>query len=95
MRSPYQGLLGYVDLLSRDFEVLDKNEIRPIIDDINKMLNCQYNLLEKLLDWANLQRGKSRFFVELINTKNTINDVIEILKLNIGNKEIELKKYND
>ncbi|MFH0733048.1 MAG: PAS domain S-box protein [bacterium] len=91
LRSPFQGVLGYMDILTKDYDIMDKSEIKPIISELKKMLGYQYELLEKLLSWANLQRGKTTFIIEKIDVRNISEDLILMLKVNADNKGIELK----
>ncbi len=90
LRSPYQGILGYLDLLVKDFDTLDKETLRPILQNLNKLMNGQYDLLERMLLWANMQRGKIPYVPKSIHLKSTLEKVCSRMRLNGVNKEISL-----
>lgn len=90
LRSPYQGILGYLDLLVKDYEILDKDALKPILQNLHKLMNGQYDLLERMLLWANMQRGKIPYVPKLVNLKSVLEKVSSRMRLNAVNKDILL-----
>lgn len=90
LRSPYQGILGYLDLLVKECDTLDKDSLKPILQNLNKLMNGQYDLLERMLLWANMQRGKIPCVPKAIKLKSTIESIASRMRLNAVNKEISL-----
>lgn len=61
LRSPFNALLGFTDLLSMNIENYDKAEIKKFIDLIKESANQTFNLLNNLLDWSRCQRNQIPF----------------------------------
>ena len=91
LRSPFQGLLGISSLLVSDIEDLSKDEIREFAMMLNSSLNNQFRLLEDLLSWARIQSGKVKYEPVSLNILEEIYNVLQMLKTNLKNKNIELK----
>jgi len=61
LRSPFNSIIGFLDLIQENYQFLNdeerKNYIKLIDDDAKKTLK----LLDNLLDWAKIQTGKITF----------------------------------
>lgn len=57
LKSPFNTLLGFADILEEQFESLSEEEVRNILRTVRKTTNETYNLLTDLLDWSQIQRG--------------------------------------
>lgn len=79
LRSPFQALLGYSDLLKANIRKFDINEIEDYINIINKSLQDTYNLLEDILLWARAQSGKITFKPQEIYLKDICDNIAEVL----------------
>ncbi len=90
LRSPFQGLLGYSELLQENFNELEKEEIKTIIDSIYKSQKSLYSLIENLLFWTRLQTEGFMFNPEKINLKEKIEEVLNNFHINISNKNISI-----
>ena len=88
--SPFNLILGYLDLLANN---LNKYEIAAIEKQItivnNTALNTFY-LLEDILMWARSQSGKLSYEPKEFNFKISCDRVVEILKPNANNKRITI-----
>ena len=90
LRGPYQTTLGLSDVLANDFESLDNNEIRACIENLNSSLKNQYNLLNDLLHWAELQGGSFKLKTEPIDLPECASNIIGLLSLAAKKKDIDL-----
>lgn len=61
LRSPLHGLLGLTEVLSTDAESLDKAEIVRFSRELHITAMSIYKLIENLLDWSLVQKGKLTF----------------------------------
>lgn len=61
LRSPLHGLLGLTEVLSTDAESLDKTEIVRFSRELHITAMSIYKLIENLLDWSLVQKGKLNF----------------------------------
>jgi signal transduction histidine kinase/ligand-binding sensor domain-containing protein len=91
LKSPFNGLLGYTDLLANDIDQLNTEDIRKSAKNINNVANNLYKLLNNLLDWSLVQAHKIKYSPSEENLLQCVNDVIFLLKANAEQKSISLK----
>lgn len=89
LKSPYQGLLGYSQLLSKEYSTLTEEEKISFIGNIEKLSSNTYKLLENLLEWARLQTGKINFLPEKFDLMLELYPTISLLKQTSQNKKID------
>ncbi len=91
LKSPFQGLLGFSELLDDDFYELNDEEKKRFVENIRTTSKILYNLVENLLQWSRLQSGRIQFEPDEIDIHTLVNRSIEILKANIQKKKIFLE----
>lgn len=57
LKNPFNGIMGMSGYLSLEFEHIDNEEKKEIINDINISSKNAYNLLQNLLEWTRAQSG--------------------------------------
>lgn len=97
LRSPFSGLIGLSDIMTKEIETFTKEEIRNFSEVINKSANNTFNLLNELLDWSRIQIGKMPFQPEIYNVKGFIEDTVSInwQKAKSKNIKIDIKLDTD
>lgn len=55
LRSPFNSILGYTELLAYSGDSLPEKKVREFASNINDAATKVYDLLESLLDWARVQ----------------------------------------
>ena len=70
LRNPFQNILGLSDLLSKDYDSIDDNHRKRIINGINNSAKLTYSLLENLLTWSGSQRGRIKINREVLQLKS-------------------------
>jgi PAS domain S-box-containing protein len=91
LKSPFNSILGLSDILASDYyEMSDKERIR-IINLFYTSSKSAFDLLENLLDWARIQRGKINIHKESLNVKELVNESIKPYKLGAIKKQITIK----
>lgn len=88
LRSPFQGLLGYSQILTEDYQELSEEERKQYIINIAEISHNSYKLLENLLQWSRMQTGNFEFNPEVINLSEELIPTIELLKQTALNKDI-------
>ncbi len=68
LRSPFQGLLGLANIVTDEFDTLSEDELKEFLFNINSSAKNLFNLIENLLQWSRIQRGK----IEIELTKNNL-----------------------
>ncbi len=90
LKSPFNGLLGFSELLSEEWdEYTDKEKQRMIIMMQGSISNT-YKLLTNLLDWSRLQRKTIRAELKELNLKALAENAIEGFKVQTATKRIEV-----
>ncbi len=90
LRSPFNSILGFSELLienTQDFEVA---EIKKYLGIINSSAKSTLVLLDNLLNWARSQTGKVDFIPEEIGLASIIQEIIELSNLSVKSKNISL-----
>jgi len=77
LRSPFNSILGYSELLLENDNV-DQKEKEAYIKIVHSSAKNTLNLLDNLLNWAKSQTGQIIFNPEKINLSSVIGDIIEI-----------------
>lgn len=78
LKNPFSSIIGFIDILSSNYNEYDDKKKKEFIDLIKKDANNYYKLLQNLLEWARLQTNQ----ISIKKSKFSINMLIK--------KEIEL-----
>lgn len=78
LRSPFNSLIGFSEILSDQSDDLEQDEVREMSTNIHKQALTVFRLLENLLDWSMLQRNQYTFLPKPVPVKGILDEVIEI-----------------
>ena len=95
LRSPFEALLKYSELLATETEKLSHEEILQFSGALNEILNNLYGLLENLLHWSMLQRNLISFDPESININNAVEKIIRVSNHNALRKNISISNQTE
>ena len=90
LRSPFNGILGFSNILKEEAKDLDASSIEQYAGIIYSCSLQVLNLLENLLKWAMVQQGKLPFNPTPINLKELVIDVTSLMNENANLKDISL-----
>lgn len=90
LKAPYQGLLSVLDLLVTDYDSLTDIEKKDIFSKVQETSKRTYNLLETLLQWAQMQMGKIEFKRNNFNLWTSVSGTIDLLFESAYLKKIKL-----
>lgn len=90
LRSPFNSLIGFTDLLIKNFDDFSNDEIKSISSNIHNSLRHLYELIENILQWSGLQTGKIPYKPETLNLKRITDQVINLLNGSAVKKNILL-----
>ncbi|HZL11526.1 MAG TPA: PAS domain-containing sensor histidine kinase [Prolixibacteraceae bacterium] len=93
LRSPFHSILGFLELLTRNIEEYDLDEIKKYINIINNSAERVFNLLEATLIWARAQSGKLPYVPGKQNLSSICNVIVGNMKLNATNKKIIINQF--
>jgi len=90
LKSPYNTILGYADLLISEYYTLSDEERLKFIRQIRNSSGKSFELLQNLLVWALSQEGNIKFDPLPINLQNTAEENIMMLKSTADRKHIKI-----
>ncbi|MEI6142129.1 MAG: PAS domain S-box protein [Mariniphaga sp.] len=79
LRGPFNGFLGFTQILVEELPNLTIDEIREMAIDLKTSAINLYRLLENLLEWSLMQRGFTEFKPQSIFLKSKIDECIRSL----------------
>jgi signal transduction histidine kinase len=87
LRSPFNSLLGFLQMLIEDYDSFDDKEKKEMLEMVYQQGNNTYSLLENLLQWSLAQRGR-------INYNPGMHDLHELAKMEVDFLESRAFKKN-
>ncbi len=90
LRSPFNALLGFAQILSENLERYTLTEIQQKVTYIRTAAERLYALLENLLTWSRIQRGALEYIPEPIDLAEIAEDNVTLFAPNAEQKQIHL-----
>lgn len=90
LRSPFGPLLGMTELLSEIADTLPPDDLKDMTATIHKSARNVFNLLENLLQWSTLQRGKMPCHPSQCDLREVADGTVELLRGNSQAKGVVL-----
>lgn len=90
LRIPFNGILGFLDLLDNQFEEIDDSEKRNFIRLIAENAQNTLTLLENLLEWSKSQTGTHSFQPTSQKLRPIIENVVSTLTPTLTLKNLTL-----
>ncbi|UCH64961.1 MAG: PAS domain S-box protein [Ignavibacterium sp.] len=88
LRNPFNSLLGFAEILTTEYDVLTREEIREYLNVINDSSQNLYGMTNNLLHYSRYQLGKYTYNPIEKNVKETIEGILEAQKNHIKKKDI-------
>lgn len=90
LRSPFTGLIGYSELLAEGGNNLSEAEKKEFANNLYKLSVNLYELVTKLLHWAQFQSGKMKYLPEKIVLNGFMKELIKNFEGNFKMKKIDI-----
>jgi PAS domain S-box-containing protein len=93
LKSVFNGILGFTEMLVSDPV---KNNIGMTLKYsglLNDVARSGHSLLDNLLQWARVKTGRIEFTPSMVPLDNIIQDILNVYKLNIKEKDIDVNVY--
>ncbi len=91
LRGPMNGFMGLTGIMAEDIESLSAFELKEIATTMRSSAVNIYRLIENLLEWSKMQRGKIKFEPQPMFLKTSLNKSLELMKDAASKKGIELQ----
>ncbi|GAF04771.1 ATP-binding protein [Saccharicrinis fermentans] len=88
LKSPFNSLMGFSELLSLQVESKSHQEIVAYSRSIYHSTRKLYSLVETLLQWSRTQLGTTEYKPERLDVKIVVSNIVSILKINAEEKDI-------
>lgn len=90
LRSPLSTIIGLSSLLESRHGKIEPDKQLAMVQGVSKTANRLFQLLENLLEWARLKRGKIDFYPENENLKELVLAAVGLYDDQITLKQLEL-----
>src|SRR4030065_730908 len=90
LRSAFDSILGFTEILKNDLEDLTKEELKLYLDSLYQSSRHIYSLLNNLLQYSRFQLGKTEFCQNKLILNKIIDNNLEILGGSLLKKEIKI-----
>ena len=90
LRSPFNSILGFSEILNNDFDDFDSVTQKRFIGLIHTSVNRVFKLLDNLLLWSSIQRGAIVFNPEEINLHSFFEERMKLVNQSADDKSIEI-----
>jgi PAS domain S-box-containing protein len=90
LRSPFNGFLGFTEIMKNELNTLSLAEINKMSNHLNKSAHNLFSLLNNLLEWSVMQRGLTDFLPESYSLNSIIENCINSESHLLKQKEISL-----
>jgi len=88
LRSPFNSIIGFSELLYNETEAFSKAEIKDMIKSIYKTSQETFELLNNLLEWSTTQTGRIRLEPATTGIYDIVIGIIDLLNDNAKKKDI-------
>ncbi|MFW6371602.1 MAG: PAS domain S-box protein, partial [Bacteroidota bacterium] len=93
LRTPFNSIIGFTDLLLNNYDNYDKDRILKILKFINLSSKPMLDVLTNMLNWVHAQTGQLAFHPQPQPLKFIIREVVEIMKSTAEFKNIQLNQF--
>lgn len=91
LKGPFNALIGFSNLLYDEVKISKDKAFLESVEIIKNVSENTFELLQNLLEWAQMQSGRLQFKREHIKLLEVVNDVLKTLYLQSLHKKIEIK----
>jgi signal transduction histidine kinase len=88
LRSPFSSVVSFVRILKRDMSNLSKKDISELVVELEDTTNRINTLLENLLQWSMVQRGRISYAPVSVRPFEIINEIRDLFSVYAKNKNI-------
>ncbi len=90
LKNPFSGMYSLSKVLNDNYEKIDEEERKQIVNKVYKTSQLIYDLLKNLLTWSRSQRGLIEFEPVSFNLQNIIDTNINLHRMPAERKNISL-----
>lgn len=95
LKSPFQSILGFLDLLTENIRKYDIDQIEKFLNLVKDSAQNTYTLLDDILNWVKASSNNVSYGPEKFNFSTIYNEIIGSLKQNAQAKNITINNLSD
>jgi len=77
LRSPFNSILGFTQMLDEDLPTMEFDQIKHIASVLRNSAFSAYSLLENLLEWSRMKRGMTSYNPETFKLRSKIEESLK------------------
>ncbi len=93
LKSPFSTLLGFLEILKEEYANLPPEQLAQFIENAAESAKNVFALLENLLQWAYLQKGKIVVDKQKVDLYEITEETVKVLKPRAEEKKIKLINF--
>lgn len=90
LRSPLSGIMSLLDLIVSDYESLEEDERKEILNEAAKTSKSTFTLMENLLDWSRIQTGQINYDPQKVSLNLLMNNIRDLYSQKLKEKGLSL-----
>jgi PAS domain S-box-containing protein len=94
LKSPFNGILGLLDLLTENIRKDDIDTIEKRMNIVNNSAKATFRLLEDILMWVSVNSGKIPYEPQKLYFTTISNEVLENIELSANKKNITINYFS-
>ncbi len=95
LKSPFSGILGYLELMETQADSLTEEEKKSFLSEMRKTSENTYKLLDNLLTWARAQKGGIKVAAIEFSIQDAVAEQVEVLSEAASKKNITIINQTD
>ncbi|MBS3776395.1 MAG: PAS domain-containing sensor histidine kinase [Bacteroidales bacterium] len=92
LRNPFNSILGFSELALKSIKNQNYDKLEKYCETVYQSARHSFDLLNNLLHWSRVQRGKMDFQPETLDMSSLLDKITELMKANLGEKNIAFSK---
>jgi len=93
LKSPFNTILGFIDLLTKNVHNYDIDKIEKQVNCISDSAHRLHILLENTLSWVRSQSGRLQYSPQKLNFREVFTDIFEIIRPAANEKTITINFF--
>ncbi len=90
LRSPLAGIISFSKMLAESYDVLSPEDVGQVAQKTHRASTQLYSLLERLLDWARFQSGRTTFDPKEHNLWHLVHESAVLISTQAMQKEVHV-----
>ncbi len=95
LKSPFNAILGFVEILDNDYDEMDEEEKKEIIQNINYSSRKTFRLLQDILQWSRVQLGRMSIEPEQVYLHQISKEIWNLYRYSFEEKNIAVDISGD